>query len=214
MSLLRLIKWPIISAILCGCVCALLLWQSYDAEQKLRAEVNARLVVDSQRRATIIGDDIAGFDREARALAEAHEVTTYLINRALGISLRYGLQADIDTIEHLYRTNLAKRNADNRGYLRQITLLNADDSVVVSVYNDHDSKPIQIPAATEPRLAVDADQHLIIASIPLLFKGVVNGRAVVVGEASILTHNLLDLEQSSKYWEALVTDSQHELGEH
>lgn len=78
----------------------ILLANAYRSQSLLRSAAEARLLADSQQIAAVLADVITEQRNFVRYLAESHEVETFLINKALGMSMRYGLNANL----YLFRT--------------------------------------------------------------------------------------------------------------
>jgi diguanylate cyclase (GGDEF)-like protein len=204
--------WPIIAAMVFGGYSVTLLWNSVQAQQALRIEVDARLTVDSQRRAAIVGALLTEFHNDVAYLAAAHEIQTYVINKSLGMSLRYGLEANLASIAAGFRRAIKERAplGTNSNYDRVI-FFDEDRSVLVDVSRTGDKHDAMIPDPAGPALAFDFHRGLIVQAEPVIFKGIPSGRVMAMSSLYRLAMNLIDTGADASYREAVVTTQGQEL---
>jgi hypothetical protein len=70
-------RWPLMLAIAFSVYSVILLWNIFESQSQLRASRQERVLADTQRRATEIGDYIAQHVIEVKDLAEIPELDTY-----------------------------------------------------------------------------------------------------------------------------------------
>lgn len=158
--------WPVIVALLFAAYSAGLLWNAFEAQREVRAEVDARLAADSLRRATIIGDAAANFRNEAIRLADSHEINSFLANRALGMSLRYGLMENLGAIEAKFRLILEGNSPSYCECYHQFILFDDDGSVLVNTSRGDTKNDTELTASSGPALLYDPVRQLIIVRGP------------------------------------------------
>ena len=103
-------RWPLLVAAAFGIYSVLLLSHVSSSQSQLRAEKDLRIVADSKRRAVAVADLITERRNGAVELAESSEITNYFINKSLGMSLRYGLNANLYAIEERFRRQMKRTN--------------------------------------------------------------------------------------------------------
>ena len=98
-----LARWPFLVAVAFCAYAAVLLWNGFRSQEQLTAAADTRLLSEAERQAARLGDFLSERRADVAELTEAHEIETYLTNKALGMSVRYGLGANLDAIEDRLR---------------------------------------------------------------------------------------------------------------
>ena len=88
------------------------------------------LVADSVRRAEEIADFLRERKMAAVRLASSHTIEAYLVNRALGMSWQYGLNANLDFIEAEFAKEFEESRFRGRSVYRGIAFVNEDGRAV------------------------------------------------------------------------------------
>ncbi len=200
-------RWPLILAATFCVYTLILLWNVFGAQTLLRSTTDARLVADSQRRAAAIGDHVMQRRHVARDLAEGHEIESYLVNKALGISQQYGLIANLAAIDDRFRREMEQSLLRGRPIYTRIIYY---DERGEALSDSSPSEPkVILPAGfdKEPKLLIDAGKQHIVVSIPVLHRGLFSGVVVTVGDLGLLARLLIssgDDQGREKYQELLV----------
>lgn len=203
------LRWPLVLAAVFCLYTLVLLWNVFGAQSLLRANAEARLISDSQRRAAAIGDLMSERRDEVIDLAESHEIDAYLVNKALGMSLQYGLIANLDAIDQRFRRKKEQRTLRGTRLLSEIVYFDENGEVL----SDQGSNPwlkLDLPAGfqSEAKLWVDATRQLILASAPVVHKGHYSGVVLTTGDLTQLAPLLIagnGATQSDKFQERLVS---------
>jgi signal transduction histidine kinase/DNA-binding response OmpR family regulator len=211
-------RWPLILAALFSTYSVVLLWDAFQSKEQLKAAADARLIADSKRRASALGDFAAELRSTTQGLAEVHEVRTYLINKALGMSPRYGLNANLDAIEQRFRSELDGRKLGEERFLRRIVLVDAQGERLADTDSEQgvpEAPPgaPRLPPAVPggPSLAVDAGAGLITVAAPVVFKGETSGTVLTVVELSHLYRFLIHIEGEGTYRETFLGTDGREI---
>ena len=205
-------RWVLAVAVIFCTYASVLLLIAFHSQAQLRLAADAHLIARSMRQASAVSDLAAERRDDAAELAESHEVKTYLINRALGMSLRYGLHANLDAIEERFRQQAAQKTTrgERRTYNRVI-LFDENGEILV------DLAPGDPPIAFSQRtrdgthLTIDPEHRRIIVTAPVFHKGTFSGSVATVGDLGQLSRYLLSEYDRTNYQEILLTPDGFEL---
>ena len=203
------LRWPLVLA---GAFCLytlVLLWNVFAAQSQLRTNADVRLIADSQRRAAAIGDLMTERQNEAVDLSESHEIEAYLINKALGMSLQYGLIANLDAIDQRFRRKKAQKIIRGTPLFSEIVFFD-ENAEALSEQSSGAGPKLELPAGfqREAKLWVDANRKLIAASAPVWHKGSYSGVVLTTGDLAQLAPLLIaggGATQAREYQELLIS---------
>lgn len=199
--------WPLLGAVVFCIYAAALLHNGFRSEEQLRAEADARLVADSARRSATVGDFVLECRNTVADLAESREVANYLTNKALGMSPRYGLSANLDSIDELFRRKMAQITVRGEPVYNRISLFfegNAGPLVDTVEGGAAPELPAPPGAADRPAVTIDLDRRLLVATAPVLQKGAVTGTIMATADIAQLSHYLMTSGLNARYFEALI----------
>ena len=119
-------RWPIVVAVIFLFYSMALLWEVRLSQRQLRAAAETRILEDHRHAAAVLGDFFAEQGIVAQELAESHELGTLLANRALGMSMHYGLNVSLFAVEERFRRKLAQKKALGAALYQRIAFLDED----------------------------------------------------------------------------------------
>ncbi|MGB0128505.1 MAG: ATP-binding protein [Rhodocyclaceae bacterium] len=205
-------RWPLILAAIFSLYSGALLWKAFQSQAQLRTATDARLIADSKRRASALADFGTAQRGATRELAEAHELRTYLINKALGMSPRYGLNANLDAIVERFRERIENDSKLGTGPgLQRIAFFGHDGQVLADTMGDTAPPIARAGPVSGTTLTVDTEKGWIVATAPVLFKGEASGSVATWAALPQLYRFLIHLEGSATYRETLLTASGKEI---
>lgn len=204
-------RWPLILAAIFSLYSGALLWKAFQSQAQLRTATDARLIADSKRRASALADFGTGQRGATRELAEAHELRTYLINRALGMSPRYGLSANLDAIAERFRERMANSKLGTGPGLQRIAFFGPDGQVLADTLGETVPPIAHAGPVAETTLTVDTEKGWIVATVPVLFKGEVSGSVTTWAALPQLYRFLIHLEGNATYRETLLAANGKEI---
>ena len=190
------------------CYSWLLLADSFRSREGLRAASEARTIVDCRRGAQILASDIEEWRRRVAVLAESPEIQNYLINKDLGMSPRYGLNASLGDIEERFRKESATETG--RGGFGRAGIVLYDEGGLTLV----DTQPTgALPAGPtttgqDSTMTIDIDNRRFVTIAPVLHKDSYRGAVAVVGDLAYVTSSLTIGQQ---FREILLTAEGREL---
>jgi signal transduction histidine kinase/DNA-binding response OmpR family regulator len=114
---------------LVGLILLLLLW-NYNSTTRLRQSFLAQLDTAATLQADSLGHFLGECDKELNAVAESREMHAFYENRALGMSMEYGLQLSLDNLKARFKETLSARTAQMRGPFLRLMLLDEDGSLL------------------------------------------------------------------------------------
>jgi PAS domain S-box-containing protein len=203
--------WPLLVA-LGFCVYSwALLGNSFRAQEQLKREAELHMVTDGQRRASAIADLLGKCRFGIKTLAEVPEISNYLANKSLGMSLRYGLSTSIyDIAERLARQ---AREVTHRGLPIYTRIVYLDEGgKVVADMRPGEKLPVLQPRGTEETsLSMDRDQQHITVAAPVTFKDQRNGTVVAFASLEPLLQDLAANEGEVHFREFVLDPNGVEL---
>lgn len=107
--------------------------QSQEARRKLRDSEIAAIVEQNYRLTATLDDYLTEQRRHIAELAEGPEVRSFLANRALGMSMGYGLQSSLDDVAARFNRMLAERRYGERRFFTRLAFIDDDGAVLTSV---------------------------------------------------------------------------------
>src|ERR1700704_5247991 len=158
----------------------------YSSQVELRQNADARLVSIGETRATEIREFLIERRQAAARLAASEDISNYFSNLDLGMSVRYGLFANLAAIERRFQATLDEEKYQGQpAYLR---LAFFDRNGLAQVDVGASSAPTPSPTGTpaEPSIQIDEKRRLIVASAPVLQKGKMRGTVKTVSNLNLL----------------------------
>ena len=184
-------RWPVVLAALFCLYSLVLLWKVFDSQSLLRDTIEARLLADSARRAEVLAETAVERRIEARELAESPEVEAYLINRALGMSIQYGLGTSLDAISQRFERKLSQSAQHGSLSYRRIFMLDESGAVLADVGGTDAQTTLADASRLQDTLYIDPTLRLIISSAQVIHKDVRSGTVVTLGDLDQLSKLLI-----------------------
>ena len=189
-----------VAAGFCIYIVALLSYSVYSWRQ-MKNETDTYLLADVARRAASVADTANLLLTNAGAKADLPEIRTYLLNRDLGMSMRYGLGASLLEINCRFSSQLAS------GLANRIIFLSEDGAPLVDTLAGN-----PLPALPPENLeqVIDHTNGVIVTSMPVKYKGMSHGIVVTVSSIQLLYRNLIH-KGSNNIQDVLITPTGEEL---
>ena len=158
----------------------------YSSQMELRQNADARLVSIGEARATEIAEFLIERRQAAVRLAGSEDIANYFSNLDLGMSVRYGLFANLAAIERRFQSILDEEKY--QGQLAYLRLAFFDRNSIAQVDVGASSAPTLSPKGNpaEPSIHIDEKRRLIVASAPVLQKGRMRGAVETVSSLNLL----------------------------
>ncbi|NEX19488.1 EAL domain-containing protein [Thiorhodococcus mannitoliphagus] len=189
----------------------LLLTNVYHSQRQLRAAAEARLLAESQQTATLIGDLLADQESFVIDLAKIHEIGTFLVNNALGMSMRYGLSTNLAAIEERFRSKLTQKRLLGADIYERILYVDEAQATLVDTDPDAALDPQIRSSDQEPHLMIDEAHGKIIASAPVRYRDKPGGFVITVSSLDLLSRYLTSSRVDLGFRQFLVAGSGQSL---
>ena len=176
------------------------------SQANLRTATETRVLAESQRQAATIAGYFADRLGEVGEIAERYEIESYFANKALGMSDRYGLIANLAAIDDYFLRKLQQRSkvAGSQTY-SLIALVDENGTVLSQAGTAEPPVAMLDKTATGSRLEIDSASGHFVLSAPIRYKEAYRGAIMVVGGLEQLSGSLISGRQDSRYREILVT---------
>jgi diguanylate cyclase (GGDEF)-like protein/PAS domain S-box-containing protein len=177
----------------------------YSSQMELRQNADARLVSIGKARATEIGEFLIERRQAAVRLAGSENIANYFSNLDLGMSVRYGLFANLAAIEGRFQAALDEEKY--QGQLAYLRLAFFDRNGKAQVDVGASSAPTLLLTGdlAEPNIQIDEKRRLIVASAPVLQKGRIRGVVETVSSLNLLA-SLVSTNELGQPHEFLLGD--------
>jgi signal transduction histidine kinase/DNA-binding response OmpR family regulator/HPt (histidine-containing phosphotransfer) domain-containing protein len=204
-------RWPLVVALAFCAYASVLLWNGFRSQEQLTAAADSRLLAEAARQAARLGDFLAERRADVSELTEAHEIETYLTNKALGMSVRYGLGANLDAIEERLRHWGAKNVFRGKPLFSRIAFVDTAGTPLAEVGAGGGAVALSADLAAGAVVTFDLASHHISVVAPIVRKDSVVGAVAAFSEIGVLSGYLQADPDAAGMRELLLTASGEEL---
>jgi PAS domain S-box-containing protein len=201
-------RLPVIVALVFGLYSLALVAYSVNSWRYMKQDADRFLVADSTRRAAVLGDRADEISTEAALHASLIEIRNYLINRDLGMSPRYGLDASLQAIEDAFNKHTPHKGGNIPS---RIIYIGTDGKLLADTKPGEPVPRFEGVPSLDKRLRFNPQAGLLIAIEPVIHKEVAEGLVVTISPVGILYRNLITSTSDSQYREVLMTSDGQEL---
>ncbi|MTW21608.1 putative bifunctional diguanylate cyclase/phosphodiesterase [Allochromatium palmeri] len=197
--------WLVLAAAAFSLYLALLLANAYQSNGQLRAAAEMRLFAEAQQTATLMSDFLADQESFVLDLAEVQSIETFLVNKALGMSMRYGLNANLSAIEESFRRKLTQKRLLGAPVYERLLYFDEEGLLIVDTNPGH---PIDAPISghdPEAKLIIDEENGKILAAAPVDYHGQPHGTVITVSSLDLLSRYLTSSTANLGFWQFLIT---------
>ncbi len=200
-------RMPVIVAVAFSVYSLVLLGYSVYSWRLMKHEADTYLLADSGRRAASLGDLVASLGEKARGHANLSEVHAYLLNRDLGMSLRYGLGASLTAIDYVFARQIRE---DASGTSARIVYLSGDGERLADTSPGEALPTVPLMSGKGLGMRVDARQGRLVVAVKVDHKGTEAGTVLTITPTRVLYRNLLN-GKANDTRELLVTQEGEEI---
>ena len=200
-------RWVMLAAALLMVYVAVLLSNAYQSQEQLRMAAESRLLAESAQKAAVLSDFFAEQETFALNLAESVEVQNYLTNKALGMSLRYGLGTNLFDVEESFRRKLVQTKSLGMPVYERILFLDEGGSVVIDTNSAAPRPVVPTPVQRRALRVIEPEGGVVITAAPVDYRGTPSGSVVTVSRLDVLSRFLTSASNDLGLRQTIVTDS-------
>jgi diguanylate cyclase (GGDEF)-like protein/PAS domain S-box-containing protein len=158
----------------------------YSSQMELRQNADTRLISIGEARATEISDFLSERRQATVRLAASEDIANYFSNLDLGMSVRYGLFANLAAIERRFQAALDEEKYQGQAAYLRLAFFDRNGIAQVDVGASSAAPLSPTGNPTEPRIQIDEERRLIVASAPVLQKGTMRGEVETSSSLDLL----------------------------
>lgn len=162
----------IVGALL-GLYLATLIAFGYIGQIRLRESLLEQTQLSMEKQATAVAYFLANQSETIRELSASRQIQTFLANRDLGMSMRYGLRASLSAVSRDFKRLLEHKRAHGHAVFSNIAFVEANGHILLEsgVTGDRQNYAMQSPRkAGELQITRDAGGLALTVSAPVIYK--------------------------------------------
>src|SRR3954462_6863352 len=133
----------------------------YSSQVELRQNADARMVSIGEARATQIGKFLIERRQAAARLAGSEDIANYFSNLDLGMSVRYGLFANLAAIERRFQATIDEEKHQSQPAYLRLFFFDGDGMAQVDVGSSGAPTPLRIGNVPDSGVQIDQKRRLI-----------------------------------------------------
>ena len=200
-------RWLLVAAALLMVYVAVLLSNAYQSQEQLRMSAESRLLNETGQKAAVLSDFLVDQETFALNLANSVEIQNYLTNKALGMSLRYGLGTNLFAIEESFRRKLAQAKSLGVPIYERILYLDESGNVVIDTDLAAPRPTVPTPDQGRAVRVIDPESGVVITAAAVDYRGTPSGSVVAVSRLEVLSRFLTSASNDLGLRQTIVTDS-------
>lgn len=172
-----------------------LLTSNYRAQMALRQSTLHRIQLDLEKRAASIGYFFSERRNDIRAMASSQEITSYFLNKSLGMSEAYGLRVSLFVIDRMLNTVIDRKTIQGAPIYERIVFEDLDGRILADTDGADAVTPAWPPrnrtsTAGESMVMIsDGKNPRIFLAAPCIFQDQTAGRVItILNTEAVLTH--------------------------
>ncbi len=165
-----------------------LIYNAYRSQDQLRTAADAKYVSESKQVANLISHFFYEQSRFVNNASRSQEVENFLANKALGMSMQYGLSISLDAVEESFKKKLSLSDSFGLPTYRRIIFLEESGRVVVDIHSQEKDKLPVVDQSYPDGITIDTRQGLIVAQSRVEYRGVPQGKVITFTDLSVLTY--------------------------
>ena len=199
------VKFPIFLAVFFCLYAYGLIANSLNTYGELKNKQQTQLISESAQRAATLGDYLQQQRRFVVETAHGPDISNYQANKALGMSLQYGLQASLDAIEANFSKTLTDRQIGDAPLYLRLALVDQSGQRLVDTAMPAPPPPVDGRDQTL-RISIDPVHAVVMIAAPVEFRGTPAGQMVAWIDLDRLIQFLLPASDESFLQYILTTD--------
>ncbi len=204
-------RWPLWLALVFSAYSWALLAQLFDAQRQLRQDAEQQKIALGREHASFFDVLLNDLQLRVQAVAESPEIGNYLINRNLGMSLRYGLGTNIFDIQE--RLGRLSREQDHRGaaLFERLVYVDEQGRRVAETGGGALPQALLSKEAVPAGLWVDQDSRRFVIHAPVRVQGQWGGTVIGMAGFDRLYGTIRDRADDARAVEILLDANGQEI---
>jgi signal transduction histidine kinase len=183
----------------------------YKTHKELNKTRNQEHQNEIEKRAISLNYFFTERHNDLNDLASGNAITSYFENKALGMSLKYGLQSSILNIEKKFSNFIFSRDYNNKTIYSKILLTDKDNECIASAskiddFSQSDKNDCKISKTAETRKHIFTHKNFFIIKTPVFFKNESKGNIFAWIKKDLIINNFLDKSENTTGYLALFSD--------
>lgn len=182
-----------------------LLWSNYVFQTQFVVTFQKRIVSSFERQAMAVGYFFSEREQDLRALSDSKEISTYFENKALGMSMAYGLATSLVEMRQPFTTLLQVRQIDNDKIYDWIAFIKTDGVALTAAFSNENmairEEFKQITGMTSTHMGIRLEEKnnepYALITTPYYFKNQLKGYIAASLSLHSVLHNLVDEKKIS-----------------
>ena len=158
---------------------------NYDSQISLQQTVLKQFKLENERQAYILCGFFADRESDVINIADSRAVDVFFENKALGMSMAYGLMQSLPPIRARFRALLERSVNDHKFIYLRIIFFDENGNILSDVYSSHDRPRFPVNAGKllsraqrKPAIIIKDRGKEIVVSMAYYFKGTYSGQIV------------------------------------
>jgi hypothetical protein len=168
-------KLTILTGLLLVCYLCVMLVTQYNAQVNINRTARQSIVGQTEKLVTLLGYYFEECRKDVNALARSRPVEVYFNNKALGMSLQYGMLSSLNAMENAVNSILERRRLNGHKIFDRIVITDDKGRAVYDTRNRSlfPIAPYEIPghlhiAASEAQMLVEDKEWKFFSPIPVV----------------------------------------------
>ena len=191
---------------------AVLLFTHYRATAELQQDLIERLHLETQSRATALDYFFSERRDDLSHLSNSRLLGAFFENRALGMSLEYGLKQSLIPVQRAFERLIERKRLGSEPIYARLVLLDEDGQLLIDTeregvaFDDRLPRSFLRPEARDGTVRTREDGRVITISAAYFFKGEHAGQLIAWLRPSLLYSQLLHRERGEQALAYLLTE--------
>ncbi len=158
---------------------------NFDSQVSLQQTFLAQFKLENERQASILGAFFEERESDVINIADSRAIDVFFENKALGMSMAYGLRQSLPQIRERFRALLERSVSDHKFIYLRIIFLDENGNVLSDVDSSHNRAQVPVNARKllsraqrKPAIIIKDRGKEIVVSMAYYFKGKYSGQIV------------------------------------
>ncbi len=203
-------RWPIFAAILFAIYAVILVGKIIYSQDQIQKSTINRFASETQRKASNISALFLRVKNEIGEITERSEIQSYFANKDLGISDRYGLLANLASVDAYLQKKLIKATPNGLNIYNNIIFY--DDNLKALSEGAPTEAPIELSKISKKETTIHVNNKTgeVVFSAPIIhneqFRGFIIAVTKIGGNNGIIYGTILNNDPDNHFQEMLMSE--------